>query len=61
MLTRRTGRITLTAEVIVPDGGTEGVVIAQGRGVRRLGAVRQGWQTVYCYNLLGLRRDKVVR
>ena len=34
----------VTAEVVVPDGGAKGVIIAQGGSVRRLEPVRQGRQ-----------------
>ncbi len=46
----------VTAEVSVPDGSANGVIIAQGGAVRRLVAVRQGRTLKYCYNLFGMQR-----
>jgi arylsulfatase len=49
----------VTAQLVVPDGGAEGVVIAQG-------GLFGGWsiyfhegRPTYCYNLLGVQRFKV--
>jgi arylsulfatase len=51
---------SVTAEVVVPEGGAEGVVIAQGGAFGGWALYAKAGKPVYCYNLLGLRRDKVV-
>ena len=51
---------SVTAEVVVPDRGAEGVVIAQGGAFGGWALYVLDGRPVYCYNLLGLRRDKVV-
>ena len=35
---------TITAEVTIPKGGANGVILCPGRPLRRLEPVRQGWQ-----------------
>jgi arylsulfatase A-like enzyme len=49
----------ITAEVVVPDGGARGVIVAQGGafGGFSLYAKSDG-RPAYCYNLFGLRRFK---
>jgi arylsulfatase len=51
---------SVTAEVVVPELGAEGVIIAQGGAFAGWSLYAKGGKPVYCYNLLGLRRDKVV-
>ena len=51
---------SITAEVIVPERGAEGVVIAQGGAFGGWALYAQDGKPVYCYNLLGLSRDKVI-
>jgi hypothetical protein len=41
---------SVTAEIVVPPSGAEGVIIAQGAH-RRLEPLRQGGKLKYCYNL----------
>jgi hypothetical protein len=50
----------ITAQVVVPDGGAEGVMISQGGafGGWSLYAT-DGGRPAYCYNLFGLQRFKV--
>jgi arylsulfatase len=49
----------VTAEVVVPDGGASGVLIAQGGAFGGWSLyLREGIPT-YCYNLFGLQRFKV--
>lgn len=50
---------SVTAEVEVPDGGAEGVIVAQGGAFGGWSLYGKGGKPVYCYNLLGLRRFKV--
>ncbi len=50
----------VTAEIVVPEGGAEGVIDRAGRRVRRLEPLpRRTASPTYCYNLLGLQRFKV--
>ena len=50
----------VTAEVVVPDGGANGVIVAQGGGVRRLEPLRcRTGKPRYCYNLFGVQRFNV--
>jgi arylsulfatase len=50
----------VTAELVVPDGGAEGVVIAQGGLFGGWSLYLHEGRPTYCYNLLGVRRFKVV-
>ena len=49
----------VTAEIIVPDGGANGVLIAQGGAFGGWSVYLKAGRPVYCYNLLGIRRFKV--
>ena len=49
----------VTAEIIVPDGGANGVLIAQGGSFGGWSLYLKAGRPVYCYNLLGIRRFKV--
>ena len=49
----------VTAEVVVPDGGAEGVIFAQGGEFGGWSLYVMGGKPRYCYNLFGLRRFKV--
>jgi arylsulfatase A-like enzyme len=49
----------VTAEVIVPESGAEGVIIAQGGAFAGWSLYTRGGKPVYCYNLLGLQRFKI--
>jgi arylsulfatase A-like enzyme len=49
----------VTAEVTVPEGGAEGVIVAQGGSVGGWSLYASGGRPRYCYNLLGVRRFRV--
>jgi arylsulfatase len=49
----------VTAEVEVPDGPAEGVIIAQGGAYAGWSLYAKEGKPVYCYNLFGLQRFKV--
>jgi arylsulfatase len=46
----------VTAEVVVTEGGADGVIIAQGGAFAGWSLYTLGGKLRYCYNLLGLRR-----
>jgi arylsulfatase len=50
----------VTAEIVVPDGGASGVVIAQGGAFAGWALYLHDGRLTYCHNLLGLARPKVV-
>ncbi len=49
----------LTAEVEVPEGGAEGVIIAQGGAFGGWSLYAKDGKPAFCYNLFGLQRFKV--
>jgi len=49
----------VTAEIVVPESGVEGVIVAQGGAFAGWSLYAKGGKPVYCYNLLGLQRFKV--
>src|SRR4029453_5907792 len=49
----------VTAEIVIPDGGAQGVLIAQGGAFAGWSLYAKDGKPVYCYNLLGLQRFKV--
>jgi arylsulfatase len=49
----------VTAEVIVPDGGVQGVIIAQGGSIGGWSLYVKEGRPRYCYNLLGMQRFTV--
>ena len=49
----------VTAQIVVPDGGAEGVIIAQGGLFGGWSLYTKGGRPVYCYNLFGLQRFKI--
>jgi hypothetical protein len=49
----------VTAEVVVPASGAEGVIIAQGGAFAGWSLYTKGSKPIYCYNLLGLQRFKI--
>ena len=49
----------VTAEVVVPEAGAEGVIIAQGGAFAGWSLYAKDGRPTYCYNLLGLQRFKV--
>jgi arylsulfatase A-like enzyme len=46
----------VTAEIIVPDGGAKGVIIAQGGSIGGWALYAVDGRLRYCYNLLGVQR-----
>jgi arylsulfatase A-like enzyme len=50
---------SVTAEIVVPDGGAEGVIIAQGGAFAGWALYLHDGKPAYCHNLLSLRRFKV--
>jgi arylsulfatase A-like enzyme len=49
----------VTAEIVVPDGGAEGVIIAQGGAFGGWSIYLEDGRPAYCYNLFGLQRFKL--
>src|SRR3954465_3526307 len=49
----------VTAEVVVPEAGAEGVIIAQGGAFAGWSLYAKDGRATYCYNLLGLQRFKI--
>ena len=49
----------VTAEIVVPDGGAEGVIVAQGGAFGGWSLYAKDGRPAYCYNLFGLQRFKV--
>jgi len=49
----------VTAEVVVPEGGAQGVIIAQGGAFAGWSLYAKSGKPTYCYNLLGQQRFKV--
>ncbi len=49
----------ITAELVVPDGDAEGVIIAQGGAFGGFSLYVKDGKPAYCYNLFGLERFKV--
>jgi Sulfatase len=50
---------SVTAQVVVPDSGAQGVIVAQGGAFGGWSLYTTGGRPAYCYNLLGLQRFKV--
>lgn len=46
---------SLTAEVVVPEGGAEGVILANGGITGGFSLYAQGGKLKYCYNFFGIR------
>jgi hypothetical protein len=49
----------VTAEVVVPETGAEGVILAQGGAFAGWSLYAKDGRPTYCYNLLGLQRFKI--
>jgi arylsulfatase len=49
----------ITAEIVVPEDGAEGVILAQGGAFGGFSVYMEGGRPAYCYNLFGLERFKV--
>ena len=47
---------SVTAEVVVPDSGAQGVIIAQGGSIGGWSLYAKDGKPKYCYNLLGVQR-----
>jgi arylsulfatase A-like enzyme len=48
----------LTAEVVIPDGGANGVIVAQGGSFGGLSLYAHEGKPAFCYNLFGLQQFK---
>ena len=46
---------SVTAEIVVPTTGAEGVIVAQGGNIGGLSLYAKGGKVKYCYNLLGIQ------
>ena len=46
---------SVTAEIVVPEGGAEGVIVAQGGNIGGWSLYAKDGKVKYCYNLLGLK------
>ena len=46
----------VTAEIVVPEGGAQGVIVAQGGSIGGWSLYVKDGKLRYCYNLLGLQR-----
>jgi arylsulfatase A-like enzyme len=49
----------VTAQIVVPDSGAEGVIVAQGGAFGGWSLYLKNGRPAYCYNLFGLQRFKV--
>ena len=49
----------VTAEIVVPAAGADGVILAQGGAFGGWSLYAKGGRPRYCYNLLGLQRFKI--
>jgi hypothetical protein len=47
---------SITAEIVVPTTGAEGVIIAQGGNIGGWSLYAKGGKLKYCYNLLGIQQ-----
>jgi arylsulfatase A-like enzyme len=47
---------SVTAEIVVPEAGAEGVIIAQGGNIGGWALYAKGGKLKYCYNLLGIQQ-----
>jgi len=50
---------SITAQLVVPDAGAQGVIVAQGGAYGGWSLYATGGRPAYCYNLFGLQRFKV--
>jgi arylsulfatase A-like enzyme len=50
---------SLTAEIVVPEGGALGVIVAQGGAFGGFSLYAHEGKLAYCYNMFGLQRYKV--
>ena len=49
----------VSAEIVVPDGGATGVIVAQGGAFGGWSLYARDGKPVFCYNLFGLQRFKI--
>ena len=49
----------VSAQIVVPDGGANGVIVAQGGAFGGWSLYLHQGKPAYCYNLFGLRRFKI--
>jgi hypothetical protein len=47
---------SVTANIVVPPGGAEGVIVAQGGNIGGWSLYAKGGKLKYCYNLLGIQQ-----
>ena len=50
---------SITAEIVVPEGGANGVIVAQGGAFGGWSLYVHEGKPAYCYNLFGLQRFKI--
>ena len=50
---------SVTAQLVIPDGGAQGVIVAQGGAFGGWSLYAKDGRPAYCYNLFGLQRFKV--
>jgi arylsulfatase A-like enzyme len=50
---------SVTAEIVVPEGGADGVIVSQGGAFAGWALYAHEGKVAYCYNLLGLQRIKI--
>jgi arylsulfatase A-like enzyme len=50
---------SVTAEIVVPDGGASGVIVAQGGAFGGFSLYTHEGKPAYCYNMFGVQRFKV--
>jgi arylsulfatase len=50
---------SITAQVTIPDGGANGVIVAQGGAFGGWSLYARDGRPVYCYNLFGLQQFKI--
>jgi len=50
---------SVTAEIVVPDGGASGVIVAQGGAFGGFSLYAHEGKLAYCYNLFGVQRFKI--
>jgi arylsulfatase A-like enzyme len=59
VLVTKNKSFSLTAEIVVPDGGASGVIVAQGGAFGGWSLYAKEGKPAFCYNLFGLQQFKV--
>ena len=59
IVTTKNKSFSLTAQVVVPEGGANGVIIAQGGAFGGFSLYVKDGRAAFCYNLFGLQQFKV--